>query len=288
MRLGALSCFFVCVLIVGGGTLLWANSGARQAVTSQGSSNAGGIKNPMDGDPEAIRSGKTDYDTRCASCHGADAKGTDRGSDLTGVWAAGETAQELAQAIRRGVPNTLLRHSFGPDRNVWSILAYLRTLNVDTSNAGPSGDSNNGRAIFAARCANCHDANSGGVLGPDLSQIGSSRSKPFLAQKIRHASSYIMDAYSGGNVTDGYQPVTLTTVDGKKIRGVKKNEDAFSIQIMDNQQRLQGYLKTSLRQIVNDTDSLMPDFGENVLSNRDLEDLLAYLGTLRVSQRGRP
>jgi putative heme-binding domain-containing protein len=288
MRRRAFSYFFVCVLIVGGGTLLSANSGAKQAVGDQGSGNAGGIKNPMDGDADAIRSGKADYDARCASCHRPDAKGTDRGSDLTGVWAAGETVQELAQTIRRGVPNTLLRHSFGPDSNVWSMLAYLKTLNVATSNAGPSGDSNNGRAIFAARCANCHDANSGGVLGPDLSQIGSSRSKPFLAQKIRHASSYIMDEYSGGVVTEGYQPVTLITIDGKKIRGVKKNEDAFSIQIMDSQQRLQGYLKASLRQIVNDTDSLMPDFGENVLSNRDLEDLLAYLGTLRGTRMGRP
>jgi len=243
----------------------------------------------MDGNAEAIQSGKSDYAARCASCHGADAKGTERGSDLTGVWAAGETDQQLAQAVRRGVPNTLLRHSFGPDSNVWAILAYLKTLDVSASHSSPSGDSNKGQSIFVARCGSCHEVNGvGGNLGPNLSQVGSARSRPFLAEKIRHSSSYIMDEYSGGNVVDGYQPVTLVTLDGKKISGVKKNEDAFSIQIMDTQQRVQGYLKANLRDVVNETKSLMPDFGPNVLSDQDLQDLLTYLGTLQSTKVGRP
>ena len=79
---------------------------------------------------------------------------------------------------------------------------------------------------------------------------------------------------------EGYG-VTIVTRTGERVRGVKKNEDAFSIQIMDTQQRLQGYLKSSLRELVNDETSLMPDFSEERLSNRDLDDLLTYLGTLR-------
>ena len=247
------------------------------------------VKNPVDGDPDAIRAGGVDYQARCASCHGENAKGTDRGSDLTGIWAAGETDQQLAQIIRRGVPNTLLTHSFGTDKSVWAILAYLKTLNVGSNNPLASGDAAKGKNIFVARCNGCHEVNgSGGNLGPELSQVGSARSLPFLAEKIRHASSYIMDAYSGGNVTDGYQPVTLVTLDGKRIRGVKKNEDAFSVQIEDSQQRLQGYLKSNLREMVNETKSLMPDFDRGILSDRDLEDLLSYLVTLRESKVIRP
>ena len=37
----------------------------------------------------------------------------------------------------------------------------------------------------------------------------------------------------------GYESVTLVTKDGQKIRGVKKNEDVFSIQIMDTRERIQ-------------------------------------------------
>ena len=33
---------------------------------------------------------------------------------------------------------------------------------------------------------------------------------------------------------DGYAPVTLTPEVGQPVRGVKKNEDAFSVQIMDS------------------------------------------------------
>ena len=277
----------VCGFLVASSILLPASSDARQGGSE--SSGAGGFKNPMDGNAEAIQSGKVNYEARCASCHGADAKGTERGSDLTGVWAAGETDQQLAQAVRRGVPNTLLRHSFGPDSDVWAVLAYLKTLSVASPQSPAQGNANNGKSIFVGRCGSCHEVDGvGGNLGPNLSQVGAARSRPFLAEKIRHSSSYIMDEYSGGNVVDGYQPVTLVTLDGKKIRGVKKNEDAFSIQIMDMQQRLQGHLKANLREVVNETKSLMPDFGSNVLSDQDLEDLLTYLGTLRDTKVGRP
>ena len=41
----------------------------------------------------------------------------------------------------------------------------------------------------------------------------------------------------------GYEPVTLTTPEGQQVRGVKKNEDLFSVQIMDTRERIQGYKK---------------------------------------------
>jgi putative heme-binding domain-containing protein len=121
----------------------------------------------------------------------------------------------------------------------------------------------------------------GGRLGPDLSRVGAARSRPALAHKIRNASAYIMSIYEGGYVLDGYQPVVLVTRDGQRIRGVKKNEDAFSVQVMDANERVQGYRKTDLREFANDTRSLMPDFGRDRLSERDLDDLLAYLASLR-------
>jgi hypothetical protein len=52
---------------------------------------------------------------------------------------------------------------------------------------------------------------------------------------------------------------------------------------MDTRERLQGYLKTDLRDVTRDTKSLMPDYGSDRLSDQDLADLLGYLATLRAN-----
>jgi hypothetical protein len=75
--------------------------------------------------------------------------------------------------------------------------------------------------------------------------------------------------------------VTLVKKDGQRIRGLKRNEDVFSIQIMDVRERIQGYLKSDLQQVIYEKESLMPAFGPDRLSDSDLTDLVGYLSTLR-------
>jgi hypothetical protein len=79
----------------------------------------------------------------------------------------------------------------------------------------------------------------------------------------------------------GYESVTLVTNDGQKIRGVKKNEDTFSLQLMDARERIRGFLKSELQQVIFEKTSLMPEFSAERLSANDLNDLVAYLSTLR-------
>jgi len=112
----------------------------------------------------------------------------------------------------------------------------------------------------------------GGQLGPDLSRVGSGRSRPVLMNKVRGTSD---------TIRPGYEGVTLVTRDGQRIRGVKKNEDEFSIQIVDMRERPQGYLKANLTEILNEPRSVMPAYRAEQLNDRDLDDLLQYLGTLR-------
>ena len=78
-----------------------------------------------------------------------------------------------------------------------------------------------------------------------------------------------------------YETVTLVTKDGQRIRGTKKNEDAFSIQIMDTRERIQGYLKPDLKDVIYEKESLMPVFGTGRLNDNDLNDLVGYLSSLR-------
>ena len=79
----------------------------------------------------------------------------------------------------------------------------------------------------------------------------------------------------------GFEPVTLTPQSGQPIQGVKKNEDLFSVQIMDTRERIQGYEKDKMKSVKNETKSAMPVFGPERLSDSDLDDLLRYLQTLR-------
>jgi putative heme-binding domain-containing protein len=233
-------------------------------------------KNPLDGNREAVTNGGAMFRTRCAGCHGPDARGY-LGPDLTGLWVSGSTDDRLFDIVRRGVPGTEMPAADGQrvsDREIWQILAYVRTLSDAAPAQRPTGNAANGEQIFRANCFSCHMVGGqGGQLGPDLSRIGSGRPPAALAKKLRGTSDLIRA---------GYEPVTLVTRDGQRIRGVRKNEDEFSIQIVDVRQRPQGYLKSSLAEIVEEKQSVMPVYGPDRLSDRDLDDLLSYLSTLRA------
>ena len=127
--------------------------------------------------------------------------------------------------------------------------------------------------MFRALCTACHRVNTaGGRLGPDLSRIGTARTRDVLVARIRRGSE---------DFRAGFEPVTITPQDGKPIEGVKKNEDLFSVQIMDTRERIQGYEKDKMKMVENGKKSAMPIFGPDRLSDSELDDLLRYLQTLR-------
>jgi len=137
------------------------------------------------------------------------------------------------------------------------------------------GNAEAGEKIYwgKAGCGSCHMVNGkGGRLGPDLSRIGLARSSTALVREIRNTAEYI---------PPGYEPVTVVTRDGRQIRGCRKNEDSFSIQMMDTDERLLTFLKTEVREVIDEKRSLMPDYGPERLTDADLDDVLAYLRTLR-------
>jgi len=232
-------------------------------------------KNPHLGNPASIRGGMALYRIRCADCHGLDASGY-RGPDLIAVMAAGATDERLFQTIRRGLPGTDMpaaREADTPDDDLLMIIAYLRKIGSVAPTENPAGNIENGRGLFAAQCASCHRvAGRGGRIGPDLTRIGAARSRAALIREIRTPSEWI---------TPAFETVTVVTKDGQRIRGVKKNEDVFSIQVMDTRERIQGYMKSNLQDILYDKTSLMPVFDRGRLSDGDLNDVVGYLSSLR-------
>ena len=230
-------------------------------------------KNPLEGNPDAIRAGMGLFRGRCADCHGMDARGV-RAPDITQVWASGRTDDGLFKIVKGGIPGTEMPAN--PrifDHEAWQILAYLRTLAAPAPTDPPRGNAENGRKVFATMCASCHRVNgAGGRLGPDLSRIGSARSRDMIVRRIRGS----VEGFG-----QGFEPVTLTPQTGPPISGVKKNEDLFSVQIMDTGERIQGYEKDKMKTVENGVRSAMPAFSSNRLSESDLDDVLRYLQTLR-------
>ena len=228
--------------------------------------------NPHLNNKESIRGGMSLYRRMCGECHALDATGY-RGPSLIAFMANGAADEALFQVIRRGVPGTEMPQSNRPDHEILQIIAYLRNMSaVAPSESAPVGNVANGQQLFAKQCQNCHRvAGKGGRIGPELTRVGAARTQAALVREIRTPSEWIPPAY---------ETVTVVTKDGQKIRGIKKNEDAFSIQVMDMRERIQGYLKSNA-EVTLEKSSLMPVYDEKRLSQSDLTDLIGYLTTLR-------
>lgn len=234
--------------------------------------------NPRAGDPKAIDFGKNVYRGRCAVCHGIDAKGY-RGSDLTsGDWVHGGTDGQIFKTIRGGVPGTEMPGNTSmSDDEIWSVVAYLRSLAAPGGAVPERGDAARGEQMFWAKdrgnCGQCHMIRDrGGRLGPNLSRIGASRSVAALEREIRKP---------GEVVPVGFETITVVTKDGRKIRGLRKNEDTFSVQIMTGNEDILSFSKREVEVIPEQDRSLMPAYGPERLSDAELADIVRYLRTLR-------
>jgi cytochrome c oxidase cbb3-type subunit 3 len=241
-------------------------------------------RNPFGGDPKAITQGAVLFRQECVFCHGVAARGGMRGPDLTtGSWSHGGSDADLARTISAGVPGTAMpANQLTPDE-IWQILAYLRTLEQPV--AATNGDQRRGEALFfgAARCSSCHIVNGrGGRLGPELSTVGSARSRAYIVEAIREPNRQLTQNRGfGESVSLKYDTVTAVTADGRTIVGVPMNEDTFTVQVMDMSERIHSLDKKSLKSIRHEDRSLMPSYDTGRLSNADLDDLVVYLQSLR-------
>jgi cytochrome c oxidase cbb3-type subunit 3 len=245
--------------------------------------------NPVAGNAAAIREGASLFRSNCSPCHGPNAQGGGRGPDLTsGRWVHGSSDAEILATITHGVSGTEMPANTFEDSETWAIIAYVRSL-APAKSAIISGDRVKGEKIFTetAGCSACHMVQGhGGLLGPDLSRVGESRSAAYLVESIREPSRELSSGMLDPNNHYGlpliYDTVTVVTADGQKIVGVAKNEDTFSIQLLDTHQQLQFFLKKDLKEVTHERKSLMPAYSEQMLKPADLDDLVAYLESLRA------
>ena len=173
-----------------------------------------------------------------------DARGV-RGPDITQVWASGRTDEGLFKTIRNGVPGTEMP-AFSPRTSDHEVVADPRV----PAHAGRAGAD---RSAARQRRERREDLpRQLRELPPRERRRRAARARPVARRRRRAARDVLVPRIRGGveDFRAGYEPVTLTPPDGQPIRGVKKNEDLFSVQIMDTRERIQGYEKDKVRAVV--------------------------------------
>ena len=225
--------------------------------------------------PDDVAAGAQSFRSQCAACHGPEASGGVVGPSLTtGTFKNGNSDEALYRVITKGVPGTAMTAFTLSGREVWQLIAYLRAVNIGKAAAQAKGDAAKGEQLFKSNgCVRCHtNGKEGGLAGPDLSEIGSHRS-------LSQLESSILDP--DADVAAEYWSLRAKTKTGQTIAGIRLNEDMTSFQIREPSGRLRSLWKTDLGSYEIVRTSPMPSF-KGKLSSTDLEDLIAYLASLRA------
>jgi cytochrome c oxidase cbb3-type subunit 3 len=249
-------------------------------------------RNPLAGDPKAAKAGEYQFRINCALCHGLGAHGGGRGPDLTRAQKKHTHSDaEMFQVISNGIPGTAMPangtngQGVGmTDEEIWQIIAYIRRVEVKAP-AKPLGNPTHGKELFYGdgNCSLCHAVEGkGGRLGPELTSVGGSRTRESIIDSVRNPSRRLALGLTEATkeFPQEYETITVVTADGKQIKGVALNEDSFSVQMMDENENIHLIEKDKLRSFKKSRDSLMPKYNPDVLSDKDLEDIVAYLGSV--------
>jgi len=246
-------------------------------------------KNPYAGDAKVAKLGESQFRANCAFCHGLGARGGGRGPDLTRVQKRhGNSDADLFRTINEGVPGTAMppngatQQGVGmTEEEIWQVITYIRSVQVKAP-AQPAGNAAHGKELFygSAGCSTCHMIQGrGGRLGPDLSTTGSARSTDYLVESVRNPSKRLAQGISEAmkEFSQEYETVKVETADGQKFLGVVLNEDQFTLQMMDTRENLHLFEKDKLKTMEKTRESLMPAYDQKTLSDKDLQDVIAFL-----------
>jgi putative heme-binding domain-containing protein len=242
-------------------------------------------KNPLGHSAEVVASGRALFNKNCTACHGIDGAEGERAPALVGdrrFFRLTETA--IFDTIKNGIPGTAMPALGLPDDDIWRIVIFIRAMRASASDTDVSGNVQDGEAVFAGKggCPQCHMLQGhGGTIGPDLSNVGAQMTLQHLTESLTQQRP----------IPAGYRPVKVVTLSGETVEGVAKNEDGFSIQVLDFHGKLHLYDKSELGQIDHGTTSLMPHNYNKVLTPVEYQDLVAMLAhqvtaKLEVKQQG--
>jgi putative heme-binding domain-containing protein len=247
-----------------------------------------GPPNPFQGQPQAIEQGREIYNKSCTVCHGLDGGAGEIGPalGLEGRRYSLQSPSQIFGAIKNGIPATGMPPTpHLSDEEVWKVTAYIQALRGTAIDAPAQGNVALGEQIFWGKgeCGACHMIRGkGGIVGPELTTIADIRKTASIVDALTNPLYRVQG--DGGAIPrkleppNTYQAVRVTTPDGKVIRGVLKNEDSVSLQVLgieDN--RLHLLERARVKDVSYERTSLMPRDYKSRLTPQEFQDLLAFL-----------
>jgi putative heme-binding domain-containing protein len=232
-----------------------------------------------------IENGARLYQSSCAGCHGPNGDMVPGIELQRGQFRRGSSDVDLIRIIQGGIAGTTMPPSSFTDSQAGSIVAYLRSVAPASAvpenpfaRGGPvtiaRGSAARGETLYNGKgvCATCHRVNgSGPRVAPDLTEIGTIRPAPELHQKLVDPSA---------NIRPGNRYVEAVTKRGDKIAGRLLNQDTFTVQLLDGNERLLSLSRADLRDFSYVKNSPMPSYRDK-LTQGELDDLVAYLVSLK-------
>src|SRR5216684_3304863 len=227
--------------------------------------------------PSDAEDGKRLFIGNCAVCHGPDGDsvaGVDFGH---GKFRRASSDRDVLEIVKAGIPGTGMPGFSNELSEVEfrMLAAYLRYLAATAQTTSAPGDAARGRTVFEGngRCLECHRVKDrGSRVGPDLTEIGSVRRLAELERSILEPDAEILPQN---------RFVRVVTRDDVTVTGRLLNQDTFTIQLIDAEERLRSFQKSDLKENSFIDKSPMPSY-KGKLDTQEIVDLVSYL----VSQKG--
>jgi cytochrome c oxidase cbb3-type subunit III len=230
--------------------------------------------------PEELTKGRKLFTVHCARCHGMQGLGGTGPSLTRATLTQAKDYNALMSILEFGIPGTAMPPwRFLIKRDQRAIAGFVHSIGVGEKASLP-GDAARGRELFAkAACTQCHSvAGEGGVKGPDLTLVGMRRGADRLRAMLINPG---VDKMTSDDGYFEYLPVRVVGASGHEVEGLRVNEDGFTLQVRDLENRLHSFRKSEIKEIQKGFGkSIMPSFA-NVFTAAELDDLVAYLANLR-------
>jgi putative heme-binding domain-containing protein len=221
-----------------------------------------------------IAAGRKIYSSQCQLCHGPNGEQVN-GVDLRrGRFKRSVSDEDLAAVITNGVSSTGMPPFRLQPSEIVSLLAFIRAGFDPAGVAVKVGNVARGQGLYAGKgnCGSCHRLNGAGPrVAPDLSDVGASRSPAALQRSLLEPTAAMWPIN---------KPVRLVTSDGREIKGRRLNEDTYTVQLIDDRERLLSFDKATLKTYELGKTSPMPSL-EKTFTADEVADLVAYLLSLK-------
>jgi len=224
------------------------------------------------------------FDGLCVRCHGINGAGDEAPSLNRASLRRAPDDAALRTLIRDGIPEAgMPRVRRMTEDEVTLLATYVRSL----GRVAPerlTGNADSGRTAYGTLgCSSCHVIGGQGTsFGPELTAVGQSRSANYLRQAVIDPGAALPRG-SQAVLALGFReflPVSVVESNGREVRGVRINEDSFTIQVRDASGQLHSFRKGNLERVEKQTGrSLMPSYKDK-LNPAQLDDLVAYLVSL--------